>query len=689
MAPVLQVFCLGRLSLHCRDGPELSARTLLLPATLKAQSLLAYLITHRGRPHTRDHLAELFWGDRPEHNAHRSLTTALWQIRRCLPGDEFLFTSAAAVQFNPQSAFWLDVTVFERLVRTPCGATDASSGHIPALIQAVQMYRGDFLDGFYDDWVLTERYRLESLYHDALAQLTAAREALGEYEAALATALRLLDHDPLREDAHRAVMRSYWRLGKRHAALEHYTRCEQVLAQELGVKPADETVALRQAIASGQLAAIPAAPRPPLPILVPARREPARHPLDAAGEAPLVGRKQELAVLAEGWQTALAGGCSLLLLGGETGVGKTRLVQEFGEQLRWQGAEVLQGRCYEFERLLPYQPIAEVLRTLGPGPATAALASLEDWVCLQVARLAPDIVPIAAEPAAGHEALGSAAESQERLFEAVALFLAQMARQQPLLLVLEDLHWATDSTLQVLHYLARALVSQPLLIVGTLRIEAASAAHPLVTLGRRLERDGLARRLALSRLSSQAVAELVDRMSGAGVRAAPLAHRLYLETEGNPFYLIQTIRALFEQGALRIENGAWQGDFEALGQSQLPLPAGVSETIAASVGRLGEVTQAALRVAAVLGREFDFDLLNRVWGKGEESTLAALDELLRCRLITEAAGGYGAARADYAFTHHKIQEVVFAAIPRYRRLYLHRLAGLEMERWLGPETASR
>lgn len=260
MAPVLQINCLGRLSLLSRQGPDLPARPFLLPATLKAQSLLAYLIAHRGASHTRDHLAELFWGDRPERNARRSLTTALWQIRRCLPDGEFLLSSAADVQFNSQSAFWLDVAVFEALVHAYSRASHPSSARISTLEQAVEMYRGDFLDGFYDDWVLSERYPLESLHHDALAQLTAAYEALGAHEASLATALRLLDHDPLREDAHRAALRAYCRLGQRHAALEHYMRCEKVLAEELGVEPADETVALRQAIASGPPDAAGSAP---------------------------------------------------------------------------------------------------------------------------------------------------------------------------------------------------------------------------------------------------------------------------------------------------------------------------------------------------------------------------------------------------------------------------------------------
>jgi predicted ATPase len=279
---------------------------------------------------------------------------------------------------------------------------------------------------------------------------------------------------------------------------------------------------------------------------------------------------------------------------------------------------------------------------------------------------------------------GSQGEAQEQLFEGVSRFLTQLAGQAPLLLLLEDLHWAADSTLQLLHYLARAVSEQPLLIVGTLRPEAAPAAHPLATLGRRLERDGLARRLSLAPLSAAAVASLIGQLSGEGEGARPLAERLYRETEGNPFYLIETVKALFEAGAIRVEARTWRADYAALGRSGLPLPAGVSEMIAARVGRLSEEAQDAVRVAAVAGREFDFELLKGAWGKGEEATLAALDELLRHRLIGEAAAG-----ADYAFTHHKIQEVVYEGLPRHRRLHLHGQVGMAMERWLGARAGAR
>jgi DNA-binding SARP family transcriptional activator len=645
-----------------------------MPATLKSQSLLAYLIVHRRQPHSRDHLAELFWGDRPERKARRSLSTALWQIHRCLPGDDFLLCGPTCVQVNPECPLWLDAQAFEAQAAQP----DLASLHA-----AADLYRGDFLDGFYDDWVIGERYRLEGIYLGVLARLMAAQEVASDHAGALATSRQLLDKDPLREDAHRMAMRAQCRLGQRHAALSQYRTCQQRLREELGAAPMAETQALYRAIVEGHCACAPAPEAQAEAIQAPLKGGQGRSPLDAAARIPLVGREQELAFMDETWEAALAGQCSLLLLSGEAGVGKTRLAQAFADRQRWRGTRVLQGRCYEFERLLPYQPVVEALRTLPPALAGAAAGALPAWISAQAARLVPDLFSQTPGTVAGR---GS--EDLEWLFEAVSRFLSQLATQEPLLLILEDLHWASDSTLQMLHYLARHLLEQPLLLVGTVRPEVISLTQALATLGRRLERDGLTRRLHLSRLSAAAVAALIDHLSGAGEAAQPLAARLFQETEGNPFYLIQTIKALFEQGAIQVEAGVWRADFAALGRGRAPLPASVSEMIAARVGRLRVETQEAVQVAAVVGREFDFDLLHAAWGHEEDATLAALDDLLRQRLVGDAVVA-GSAGHDYAFTHHKIQEVVYCGLSRHRRQHLHGQVGVALEQLLGADRGTR
>lgn len=220
---------LGRLEISCGD------RELLKPPTLKSQSLLAYLVLHRDRPQPRERLAGMFWGDRPERKARRSLTTALWHIRRCLPDDETLLSDPHTVQFDPQAHVWLDVEAFESL---------AAHDDLASLESAAGLYRGDFLDGFYDDWIITLRYRLETVFCDVLARLMLTQEAVDDQEAALATALRLLDRDPLREVAHRLAMRALCRLGQRGAALEQYRRCQETVEREVSAEPMVETTEL-------------------------------------------------------------------------------------------------------------------------------------------------------------------------------------------------------------------------------------------------------------------------------------------------------------------------------------------------------------------------------------------------------------------------------------------------------------
>lgn len=677
MEPSLLIHLLGCFEIQYPGDKDESPQPLLMPATLKSQSLLAYLIVHRRQPHSRDHLAELFWGDRPDRKARRSLSTALWQVHRCLSRDDFLLCTPASVQFNPETSLWLDVQAFE---------AQAARSDPASLQAAVDLYRGDFLNNFYDDWVFSERYRLESLLLDVLARLMTAQEAFGHHAGALAAARQLLDRDPLREDAHRSAMRAQCRLGQRHAALSQYRTCQQLLRQELDAAPMAETQALYQAILDGRFVCAHVPATMAEPALVSQRPAPGRSPLDPAARIPLVGREQELACLAETWQSALVGQCSLLLISGEAGVGKTRLVQEFADQQYWRGIRIVQGRCYEFERLLPYQPVAEALRSLPPTMAAAVTATLPEWITAQVSRLAPNLFdPDSGSPDAAAAAQG---ESQEKLFEAVSRFFAQFAAQEPLLLILDDLHWASDSTLQLLHYLARHLVEQPLLLVGTVRPEVVTPAQALATLGRRLERDGIARRLQLAPLSATAMASLIDQLSGDGAATRTLADRLYRETEGNPFYLIQILRALFETGAIRVEAGRWQADYAALCQDRLPLPASVSEMIAARVGRLSKQTQDAVQVAAVVGREFDFDLLHAAWGHGEDATLAALDDLLRQRLVGDAIAA-GSAGHDYAFTHHKIQEVIYSGLSRRLRQHLHGHVGTALEQMLGAECGTR
>jgi DNA-binding SARP family transcriptional activator/tetratricopeptide (TPR) repeat protein len=664
--PVLCLHFLGPLDIRCDD------QQLPKPPTAKSQSLLAYLVLHRHQVQPRERLAGLFWGDRSDRKARRSLTTALWHIRRCLPQEGLLLSDAHSAQFDPQADLWLDVDKFESL---------ASHHDVSSLQAAVALYRGDLLSGFYDDWILNERYRLETLFGEALARLMVSHEMRGEHDAALTTALRLLRGDLLREDAHRAVMRAYCRLGQRHAAVRQYRHCQEVLHQELGVEPTVETAELYRTILEGRFEIGPAPEGIAVEtVTVEPAPAPGRSPLDAIVPGPLVGREEELAFLGRCWQGAEAGHGGLVLVSGEAGVGKTRLMEGLAEHLRWQGARVLWGRSYEFERALPYQPVAEALRMAVSTVSQAELAGCPPWVLGEVARLVPELQELHGEL----ELVTTVRPEQEqvRLFDGILRFLGQVSSHGALLVVVEDLHWASESTLALLHFLARHLVEFPALVMGTLRPEELAGVHPLRDLQRRLEREGLAQLLPLTRLSEAAVEILVREMSGEDQAVVPLAQRLFHETEGNPFFLMEILKALFAEDVIRLAGDRWIVDFSRISQGKFPLPVSVGEAIQARIRRLNRETQKAVRLSAVLGREFDFDLLNAAWGQGEEATLTALDDLLRRRLIAE---GVEAAGRDYAFSHHKVQEVVYAGLPRRRRQFLHGQVAAAMEQLSGGE----
>jgi len=658
--PALRLYLLGWLDLR-HDGQRLPR-----PPTSKSQSLLAYLAIHRGQPQPRERLADLFWGDRPERRARRSLTTALWHIRRCLPDEQVLLADAHCAQFDPRADLWLDVAEFESLAARPA---------LSSLQSAVDLYRGDFMDGFYDDWILNERYRLEALFQEALAHLMTGWEAQGAHDQALATALRLLQHDALREDAHRLAMRALCALGQRSAALEQYRRCQKTLEQELGADPSAETTELHEAILDGRMEIGPPAEARPVAVAIPAPAPPAGHdPLDPILRSRLVGRGAELAWLQECFERARSGHGGLALVHGEAGVGKSRLLEDWATHLRWQGVRVLWGRCYEFERLLPYQPLGEALQPVLSAMAPSDLSKLPGWMLAELARLVPEVSEKL--PDLDANATVPPEQQQTHLFQAVLHLLAKLAADDALVLILDDLHWATESTLQMVHYLARHLGNQKVLILAALRPEAAGPQQELGALEQQLSREGLACTLHLARLSPQDVEAIVVGLSGAEATVAPLARRLSEETEGNPFYLMEMVKGLFDSGLIHLEDGAWRGDFPGLARAELPLPTGLSEAIQARARRLDKDARAALSVAAILGQEFDFDLWNTAWEGKEEATLEALDALLRRQFIREGSGALG---RDYAFHHHKIREVVYAALPLRRRQHLHARVGRAME----------
>ena len=637
----LEVHLLGQLKLRGSHGERLP-----LPATLKARALLAYLILHRERPHPRERLAGLFWGDRPEQKARRSLSTALWRIRRSLHDEEAILSDHQTVQFDPQADLWLDVDHFETLV---------SHEDVASLQKGVSLYQGPFLDGFYDDWIINERYRLEALYVDALSRLMTRYETRGAYECALATARRLLADDSLREEAHRVAMRAYCRLGQRNAALEQYQRCREQVRVELGTDPTAETVQLHRDILEGRLE-VDSGPSAPAFEMIPLEQAaPQSNPLEIGGTSPLVGRERELTSLQGAWAGAEDGDGKLVFVRGEAGIGKTRLVEEFSRQVQQRGAWVASAACYEVERTLPSSPLADLLRSVLSIVGESALSQLSTWQIADLARLMPELE--AYLPDRSRRRPPGEGE-QTRLFHVFTTLLRDLARQNPMLLVLEDVHWAHPSTLAWLHYLARHVRRSSLLFLVTHRPEGRDDGR-LRNLTHELTETGLAIDLALFRLSREDIEVWMDGVDASVVTA------IYQHTEGNPFFVLETQRVLLQSGQLHIDGDRWVATAPL---DDLPVPDSIRQVVGARLDRLTLPARRVVEIAAVIGRSFDFDVLQRVRGKGEDTTLEALDELLRNRLVLEGSGFFD---EDYAFTHHLHRDIVRARLNERRRQWLH------------------
>jgi DNA-binding SARP family transcriptional activator len=255
----LQISLFGRVRLTHEDWSK------EIKLTHSVQGLLAYLLLHRHRTFSRDVLAALYWGEQSQDKARGSLYSALWRLRTVLepdgvPSGTYLSSCySSEVGFNHDSPYWLDVAVFEeqitRILDTPYQLLEV--GNIEKMESVLQLYSGELLEGFYDDWALRERERLRSLYLNALTYLMRYQKFHGNYEKGLTYGRKILELDPLREEIHREMMWLYVESGQRALALRHYETCRDILKTELNVQPMEETQSLYAKIhsrgGSGQL----------------------------------------------------------------------------------------------------------------------------------------------------------------------------------------------------------------------------------------------------------------------------------------------------------------------------------------------------------------------------------------------------------------------------------------------------
>jgi DNA-binding SARP family transcriptional activator/tetratricopeptide (TPR) repeat protein len=637
----LRLRLLGGFEARVDDGPPVAF------ARKKAQALLAYLALPPDRAHPRDKLAALLWGDMAPEAARHSLRQALLAIRQALPADMTPLVADVDVISLTGDAVATDVADFARF---------SVSGDHDSLSAAADLYHGDLLAGIgaqsppFEEWLLAERARLHELAIEGLARLLAHQMKQGLVELAIRTAARILVVDPLQEPVHRTLMRLYAQHGRRAAALRQYQICITTLQRELGSEPEPETKRLYQELL-------------PLRAPEPAKDAPTRGPRRRAivtradvppvHEAPLIGREQERARLRDALDATARGQGRVVAILGEAGIGKSSLLAAFAAEAEERGARVLLGRSHESEQILPFGPWVDAFRTGHVVDDEEILSALGPVWRAELARLFPEV------HAPG---LPAAADDARRLFEAVAHLVEHLATTQLLVLLLEDVHWGDEMSLRLLAFLGRQIRSTSVMIVATAREEEMERAPNLWPSVDELSREPHFVTLSLSPLSQNDTAVLVRALARAGSGDASvtrLSEQIWRLSEGNPFVVVEAMRGL--AGPETLERPL-----------TLSLPDRVRQLITSRLARLGDRSRQIVAVAAVIGREFDFALLQQAAGFDANETAGALEELVRRRAVT----GVG---ERFDFVHDRIREVVYQQILPSRRRLLHAAVATAIE----------
>jgi DNA-binding SARP family transcriptional activator len=578
----------------------------------RAESLLAYLLLHRDAPQPRQRLAFLLWPGSTERQAQTNLRKVLHTLRRALPGaDGLIEIGPRTLRWRAGAPLWLDTEHFGRAL---------AEGRLE---EAVETYTGELLEGRYDEWLMDERERLAGLYLEALERLARQHEDGRRWPDAIRCAERLVAQDPLREDSHRLLMQLCRASGDRARAVRAYHVCATALERELGIEPSPETRAVYESL----VATAPAGT---------SRARAAAARATAPSLSPFVGRADERARLAAIWRAAASGQAQLVLVTGEAGVGKTRLVDELRARA---GAVTVEGRAYPAEGPLAYGVATAWLRSL---PVAARLSRLDRPHLTELARLLPELAARVPPPEPLPEA-----ELRRRLFAAIAR--AVLAAGVPLLLIADDVQWADVQSLRLMHYLLRTAPSARLLIAATARREELDEGHPLAGLATGLHALGRFTEIGLGRLGREDTALLAERITGAPLDAAGL-ERLYGDSEGNPLFVVEAL------------------------QPDAPTAPKVQSVIAGRLARLSPPAAALAGAAAAIGRAFTAGVLAAATELDDRAFVAALDELWR-RGIVRAHGP-----SAYDFSHGRIRDAAYATLSPPRRRQAHLAIARALER---------
>jgi DNA-binding SARP family transcriptional activator len=669
---------------------------LLTFPTRKTLALLIYLGVEAGLQ-PREHLAALLWPEANPERSYANLRSTLGHLQTALrqAGDQtqlpYLSVTHHSLGLNPEANIEFDLHTVERayaLARADRARRTLPEGStsLPLLGSAAACQRGDFMAGFslgdapgFDDWAAIQREIWNRRLGLILDRLSEIQFASGEFSGATETASRWITLDALNEVAYRRKIRAHFAAGERGQALDTYEACRVLLAAELGVEPEPDTASLAERIRTQAVPITSHAQH--------AAPQPRRLDTSVAFLGNLfAGRDREYQVLVKSYEFAKAGQPQLVVLRGESGIGKTRLSKKFLAWASTEGAELLQGNAFESGSHLPFQPLVDALRLRLDGE-NSAKELLNDVRSSPLSQLLPELrqrdphllaVPV--------EQSGTGEVSKTQLFEPLVQLTLALAKRAPLVLFVDDLQWTDSATLDLLQYAIRRWQASAarVLFLASLRSDAL---HPmtqpqktdgpqgLIQWLRRVERELTPVHIELEPLGERETVQMV--LSILAPPAADFARWLYDETRGQPFYLVETLKDLLERRVLhskRSAEGQWTFAVDAvhdLGQA-VRVPSSVHAVIRSRLNRLSPNAFSLLVGGAVLEQHITFAHLRAITKVSEDLALPALDELISGRLLLETAQP-GVASA-YTFTNDMLRDVVYTEAGDARRRLFHKRA---------------
>ena len=599
----------GRLSVRLLgdgavEGDGLPVHTLMTPRVLR---LFARLAVAPGGRLDRHRLAYDLWPESTERQSLTNLRKVLHDLRQADGADELVCVEPRAVGWCAGALDRVDVLQLRRAIDEDDGASVA------------WLYRGDLLPSCYDDWLLAAR---EHLREAAWVAIEAAAEAATDPAARLTLARSLLSIDPLQEVSYRWAMAALAALGRRAEALRTYHHCVEVLERELDVGPNEETLALYDDIRAGTTGVGTTRPSRSWPVTT-----------------TLVGRGRELARLYASWQRSRAGTAQVALVTGEAGIGKSRLVGELAREVAASGFPVAATRAYEAVGGLPWGPVTDWLRA---DAVAVRLQRLEPPWLVELARLLPEVRPRDGSPAPVGE---SEPSGRRALFDALMKVLA--GSETPLLLVLDDLQWCDEDTIEFIGYLISRASAAPILIAATARGEDLAVNRRARSVLAEIAHDSRLMEVELGRLDARSTAQLAAEVCARTIGAAE-GRRLWEETEGNPLFTVELARA------------GWSGQ-----DTEVVMPATMQAVIATRLARLSPAARDVAEVASTVGRGFSTVIVAEAAGTDEDALVDGLDELWGRQIIRPHGQGYD-------FTHDKLRDVLQRSIAPARARRLHR-----------------